>query len=166
MMTRILSMLCNGWSTLAHIIAQLRQENQQLINYFRRKNDLRMQKVENFLERRIPSADLLSANEMVAVFSLIAANEPFTNVVQALTRISASDSENRFGDEFLITLKTCARDLMNMGLDKEAADLLKIGEIAAQIHNKHHWASEFKEMIDLRLSSRLRDYPFMPQRGW
>ena len=166
MISRFFSYLHQGWLTLAKIISQLRLENQQLRRYFHRKHDLRMEKVENFLDRRIPTGDSLSTNEIVAVLSLIAANEPFPNAIQALTRISASGTRNHFGDDFFRALKDCSRNLMHMGLDQEAADLIKIGEMAAQMHNQTHWASDFKEMVDHGLSSRIRDYPFMPQRGW
>ena len=166
MISRFFSYFHQGWSTIAHIITQLRMEDRQVLNYFHRIDELRMEKVENFLDRRIPTGDSLSAIEMVAVLSLIAANEPFPNAVQALTRMSAGGTRDHFGDDFFRALKDCSRNLMHMGLDQEAADLIKIGEMAAQMHNQTHWASDFKEMVDHGLSSRIRDYPFMPQRGW
>ena len=166
MPNQFFSVLRTGKSMIADIIIQSRKKDQKLLNYFRRKDKLNMGKVDNFLERRFPSVDLLSADEMVAVFSLIAANEPYNNVIQALTRISEEGTGNRFDDEFFKILKYTSWDLKNMGLDKEAGDLLKIGEFAAQIYHEARWESLFGEMIETGLSSRIQDYPFMPQRGW
>lgn len=145
---------------------QMRNKDQRLLRYFQRKANVRIEHVEEFLKRRIPSADLLAPDEMVAVFSLITANEPFPNVINALTRLSNENVENRFNDEFFYAMKHASRDLESLGLDKEASDLLKISEIAAQIHNEPRWANYFKQKIDERVSSRIRDLPFLHQRGW
>jgi hypothetical protein len=166
MPSQIFSVWRTGKSTIAKLIIQSRKKDHKLQNYFRRNDKLNMGNVEDFLDRRFPSGDMLSAIEMVAVFSLLAANEPYTNVIQALTRLSEEGTGNRFDDKFFHSILNTSRDLKNLGLDKEAGDLLKIGESAAQIHHEARWESLFGEMIDIGLGSRIRDYPFMPQRGW
>ena len=125
-----------------------------------------MENVEEFIDRRIPSGNILSPLEMVAALSLIAANEPFTNVVKALTGMCDEGMGEYFNDRFFVTLQHTVRDLMGLGLDKEAGDLLKIGQIAARIHNRAQWVDKFSGQIDAGLSSRIRDYPFLTQRGW
>lgn len=166
MPNQVFRMLRTGKSMIANIIIQSRKKDQKLLNYLRRKDKLDVGKVDNFLVREFPSVDLLSADEMVAVFSFIAANEPYTNAIQALTRMSEEGTGYRFDDEFFKRIKNTSWDLKNMGLDKEAGDLLKIGELAAQIHHEARWETLFREMIETGLSSRIRDYPFIPQRGW
>jgi hypothetical protein len=151
---------------IADINVHIPQKNQGLQNYFSRKDSIRMEKVSSFLDRRCPSRSLLSADEIVAIFSLIAANESFVNVIHAMKRISEENMGSCFDEQFFHAVENTSRDLMTLGLHKEAGDLIKIGEISANMCNNTEWANHFKEIIDIGLASRIRDYPFLPQRGW
>ncbi len=166
MATRICSMLRAVKSIIARLIFQFRNKDQKLLRYFQRKDEIRMEYVEDFLDRRFPSSNLPSPLEMVAVLSLIAVNESFPNVIRTLTFMSEDGIGKSFDDEFFFAIDQSSRDLDNLGMDKEAGDLLKIGEIAAQIHNETKWEHHFNKILDKRIRSRISDLPFLHQRGW
>ena len=125
-----------------------------------------MECVENFLERRIPPSNLLSPVEIVAVLSLIAANGSFLNVISTLTILSEENIGNRFDDEFFFAINQASRDLDYLGMDKEAGDLPKIGDLASQIHSESKWANHFNQILDKRVRPQIRVLPFLHQRGW
>jgi hypothetical protein len=68
-------------------------------------------------------------------------------------------------EAFSQVLMETSRAFYGQGWDREAGRLLKIGEISARIHQRKAIEAQFRREIDRRTVRRLREEPFLPQRG-
>ena len=103
--------------------------------------------------------------EMVAVLSVATTTSPFTDVVDILDQFVNAGWVGKNIEAFSRVLMETSRAFYGQGWDREAGRLLKIGEILARMHQRKSIEAKFHRELDRRTVNRLRDQPFLPQRG-
>ena len=114
---------------------------------------------------RIPPGWHASIIEMVAVLAVATTTSSFTEVIRILDRFMDAGWTGKNIEAFSQVLMETSRAFYGQGWDREAGRLLKIGEISARRHRRKAIEAQFRRELDRRTVSRLRDQPFLPQRG-
>ncbi len=103
--------------------------------------------------------------EMVAVLSIGSSTLPFTETIELLNRFINAGWIGKNLEAFSQTLMETSKAFYGQGWDREAGRLLKLGEISANWHQRKAIEAKFRREIDRRTVSRLREQPYLPQRG-
>jgi hypothetical protein len=138
----------------------------RLMRFFQSKPDLRVKMVGRMARDPSGMAGPLSVEESVALVALWTATRPIDDVIQFVGRIS---DERWFRDkkgEWYPAVERTVSDLKREGLDREAADLLKVAAVAAEMNQDKAWHRRFHGQVDRKLAKRIGDLPFYKQRGW
>ena len=138
----------------------------KLLDYFSKKQDLRVELVEQTYLQPVPTMQRLTAQEMAAVFALLCCESPVNDVLEIVERFSTDGWAEEFNETFFAAVESCSLDLKRSGFLEVSRDLIKIGEVTARMHTNPDWADRFHNMIEKGLSQQIRDQPFRKQPGW
>ena len=153
-------------SGLAEILQLNSGRQERLLDYFRRKPDLRMDVVESIRLGNARSDQAPTRAEMVAALVLLGSANPIDRVIGRLERFSFEGWAGLFDDEFFDMLAAENLNLRRAGFFREARKLVKVGAVAARMQNQDEWADRLDKMTSRELGKQIADQPFLKQAGW
>lgn len=148
------------------MLSSQKNKTAKLLKHFSHQENFRPDYVQKMLAQGSPEISRASGQEMIALMVIWMAQQPVDDVILTLDRLCNSAWSDKFNDEFFALLERNAYDLHRDGLDQDAANLLKIGELAARMTNAPSWASHFQELITQNTWAHIRDLPYWKQRPW
>ena len=136
----------------------------RLLRYLQHSHGIRIDLVQKIYDERLPLPENITPKETAATLLLMSADMPFDAVIQ---KIYQQDEWAQVINSNLFTaLENTSLELQQSGYDKEARDMLRIGELAAHMKNFQDWEQLFRGKINRQLQARIADMPFLKQRGW
>ncbi|MDL1943614.1 hypothetical protein FBQ99_14870 [Chloroflexi bacterium CFX2] len=144
-------------------IFRMNRKTERLLRRFQNRHNVRSE-VVHLLASGQPVEDA-TPEEQVAVIAILCINQPFSEVVQRVSSHTLEGSTGNLGSQFFAVLEETVTDLEREGLDQTAADLLKVGEVLAEMHGLRELVARYREQRLKKVESRIRDLPFLKQRG-
>jgi hypothetical protein len=138
----------------------------RLLHLFQQKPEVRPEVLDRHGIKLFQITESVTAREFVAILAIWSTQRPITDVIQSLTRTSQAGWFPSIRMEFYEVMVETTKELDLRGFNRTASDLLKLGEIAADMHQDHQWRELFQQQIDRRVGKRIRDLPYLKQRGW
>ncbi len=153
-------------SRLAEFLRLNRDHQSRLLDYFRKKPDIREELIESFYQGTAPPDLAPTRAEMVAVLVLLVSAQPIDRVLKKVERFSLEGWADFFDDEFFSLLEAENGSLRRAGFFREARSLVKVGAAAARMHNKNEWAERLDKITSRELGKQIADQPYRKQSGW
>ena len=138
----------------------------KLKKYWATKLESHPDEIDRLLERSFRPTDCTkSPLELVAASSLLAARKPIHKVIESIKFYSLECETPALGADYFVQLEETIREFELAGLRSHARDLRKLGKVVATMLSAKDWKDKWSHDIDRRLSSAIRDEPFLPQKG-
>ena len=147
-------------------LIRLNRAAQRLQRFFQRKPGIRIDVILPRLAGPILPGEDVTPNEQVAAIALWSACQPMDELIQRLYAQSLESSPDRFSNQFFAALEQTVADLERAGLDRAAADLLKVGAVLAEMTQFRELAEDYRQRISKKLANHIRDLPYKKQSGW
>lgn len=153
-------------SSLAEFLQLNRSRQGRLLDYFRKKPDIRVELVESMYLGTAPPDLAPTRAEMVAVLVLLGSAQPIDRVLKKVELFSLEGWADCFDGEFFNLLEAESGSLHRAGFFREARSLVKVGAAAARMHNQNEWAERLDKNTSRELGKQIADQPFRKQSGW
>ena len=153
-------------SGLGEFLRLDRNHADRLLDYFRRYPDLRMEVIESIYLSAARSRQAPTRREMIAELVMLASAQPIDQTLRRLERFSLEGWSDCFDDEFFNRLEAESHHLRRVGFFRDARNLIKVGTVAARMHNQNEWADRLNKNTSRELGKQIADQPFLKQSGW
>jgi hypothetical protein len=138
----------------------------KILNHFKSQSGFRPELVYDVSHNITPISIELSEQELIATICLLLSHRPFHQAINQLLLWSEEGWNTKFDSDFFQLLERTSLELNLKGMHHIARDLLKIGEILAKTRRDRELAALFQDQIEHNNAARIRDLPYLKQRGW
>ena len=122
--------------------------------------------LERFYRFGLTSQDhALSHLELVSACSLMLEKRTNYEVYQSINRLNHESTETMLNEEFFAQLQKIIYEMEMSGLRFQSRKLRKFGQGLASAQRNLLWQPYWKEDMDKKLLSAIKDEPFLPQQG-
>lgn len=138
----------------------------RVLRFFQKDPNVRVERVKDLAVGQSQTIERATAEEKVAVIALWCVRHPIDEVIQRVYNHGLERSLGEMDGQFFEELEGKIDGLEREGLHRLAADLLKVAEVLAEMYLGRERAARYRERIGEKLADRIRDLPFLKQRGW
>lgn len=143
-----------------------RNRRARLLQYYRHQKNCSLDFVQKIADLQTTEAEKASAQDILIVLVLWMSEKPIDATIELLDRFHNSTWRNKFDDEFFVLLERNADELLHAGFDQDTANLIKMGQVIAEMTNAKTWSDHFQEQIRQNAWAHIREQPYWKQRAW
>ena len=122
--------------------------------------------IERFVTIGLSAQDFkLAPLELVCACSLMLESKANYDLLLTLDLLRSESTEVLLDEAFFQQLDETIQDLEMSGLRDQGRKLRKLGQRIASMQHETHWQARWGDERNRRLTSAIKDEPFLPQRG-
>jgi hypothetical protein len=121
--------------------------------------------IERFVTIGLSTQDFkLAPLELVCACSLMLESKANYDLLRSLDMLRRESTEVLLDEAFFQQLDETIQDLEMSGLHDQARKLRKLGQEIVFMQHETNWQARWGDESDKRLTSAIKDEPFLPQR--